>query len=231
MVRDVSERKKVEKQLRTSLEEKEALLKEIHHRVKNNLQMISSLLNLQSKFIKDKRAVAVLKDTQNRVKSISLIHERLYESKELKVVNFGLYVRNLMAHLFDSCRANSFGVSLELDVQNILLPLEKAIPCGLIVNELVSNSLKHAFPRESRKGFQQAPSTDGKVIRLEFYSGKANRITLRVRDNGIGFPENLDFRKTETFGLQLVTTLVGQLKGKVELDRRRGTQFDISLEL
>lgn len=228
MVQDISEGKKVEDRLRRSLEEKEALLREIHHRVKNNLQMISSLLNLQSKFIKDERAIDIFKETQIRVKSMSLIHERLYESEDLKVINFGAYIRNLLAHLFDSYRVISVSENLETNVQDISLPLDKAIPCGLIVSELVSNSLKHAFSAEKRK----EPEGGGKnKIRLEFYSPKAKEITMSVGDNGIGFPENLDFRKTQTFGLQLVCALVDQLEGKIKLNRRHGTRFDISFEL
>lgn len=195
--------------------EKQLFMRERHHQIKNNPQMVSRLLSLQSKHLKDDQAVDIFKDTQNRVKSISLIHERLYESKQLKAVNFGVYVRSLMAYLFDSFRVESFDVSAQLNIEDILLPLDKAIPCGLIVSELVSNSLKYAFPPE-RKGRSEKDLTAGEnEIRLDFTSDKDRRITLRVGDSGIGFPEGLDFRDTETFGLQLVCTLVDQLEGRI----------------
>jgi PAS domain S-box-containing protein len=218
VLRDITERKWVEEEIKTSLEEKEVLLKEIHHRVKNNLQVISSLLYLQSKNIKDEQALEMFQDSQNRVRSMSLVHERLYQSQDLARVDFAEYVRNLANHLFRSYGVNTNIIQLKINVDEVFLGVDMAIPCGLIINELVSNSLKHAFP-EGRVG----------KIHIELCADDESQFTLMVSDNGVGFPENLGFRDTGSLGLQLVNTLVDQLEGAIELDRRSGTAFKIAL--
>jgi two-component sensor histidine kinase len=220
--REIAERLRAEEQIRASLKEKELLLKEIHHRVKNNLQVISSLLSLQSKNIQDPSALELFRESQNRIRSMALIHERLYRSDDLAGIDFGDYVHNLSTFLVRSYRANSGPVGLKVNANNIFLGIDSAVPCGLIINELVSNALKHAFP-------QTGPNTGEKEneIRVELGADPDRQVTLIVGDNGIGFPQDVDFRNTESLGMQLVTTLVNQLNGSLELDSNDGTQFTI----
>jgi PAS domain S-box-containing protein len=216
--RDITARKQAEERIKTSLKEKEVLLKEIHHRVKNNLQIISSLLNLQSGYIQDHRAGEMFKESRNRVKSMALIHEKLYQSKDLARIDFADYIRHLAAYLLRSYNVHSPGVNLRVEVEKVLLDIDTAIPCGLIVNELVSNSLKHAF----------AAGMAGE-IRIDLHEGPDGKLVLMVGDNGAGLPPEFDFRNTESLGLQLVSTLTDQLDGTLELDRSHGTTFKISL--
>ncbi len=216
MHEDITERKRAEDQIKASLEEKEVLLREIHHRVKNNLQIISSLLNLQSRYIKDKQVLHVFKESQNRIKSMALIHERLYQSKDLARIDFAEYVRSLIADLFRSYKADYDLITLKTNIDDVFLGIDTAIPCGLIINELVSNSLKYAF-----KGGQGE-------IRIDLHSEKEGKFTLIVSDSGLGLPKDLDFRNTESLGLQLICTLVDQLQGTIGLDRTGGTKFKIA---
>jgi PAS domain S-box-containing protein len=216
--RDISARKQAEERIKASLKEKEVLLKEIHHRVKNNLQIISSLLNLQSGYIQDERAGEMFKESRNRVKSMALIHEKLYQSKDLARIDFADYIRHLTAHLLRSYSVHSPSVNLKVNVDEILLDIDTAIPCGLIINELVSNALKHAFPA----------GASGE-IRIDFHKDRNGKLVLVVGDNGAGLPPEFDFRHTESLGLQLVGTLTDQLEGTLDLDRSQGTTFTISL--
>ncbi len=213
LMQDVTERRVAEERIRLSLKEKEVLLKEVHHRVKNNLQIISSLLNLQSKYIKDDQALEMFKESRNRIRSMTLIHEKLYRSKDLANIDVAEYIQNLSSNLFRSYSAGR--VSLKTQVDDILLGIDTAIPCGLIINELVSNSLKHAFPEKQGEIFVDLHRDDG-------------RFTLIVRDNGVGLPESVDFRNTDSLGLQLVCTLTDQLDGAIELNRTGGTEFKIT---
>lgn len=198
---------------------KQLLFKEIYHRVKNNLQIVISLLNLQSQKTKDKKVIEVFKDSQNRIKSMALIHEKLYKSKNLSGINFKEYVRDLINNLFHSFGVNSGSINLKIEMDDSIMNLDTATPCGLIITELVSNSIKHAFP-EGRKG----------EILIKFISDKSENLTLVVQDNGIGFPKDIDFRKTDTLGMQLVTSLVNQLNGILELNRNSGTEFKITFK-
>jgi two-component sensor histidine kinase len=198
---------------------KQLLLTEIYHRVKNNLQIVISLLNLQSQKTKDTNVIEIFKDSQNRIRSMALIHERLYKSKNLAGINFKEYIHDISSNLFHSYGVNSGSVDLKIDIDDVILNLDTATPCGLIVTELVSNSLKHAFPK-GRKG----------ELLIKLISDNNEKFILIVRDNGIGFPENIDFRKTNTLGMQLVTSLVSQLKGTIELDRSNGTEFKITFK-
>jgi len=216
IARDITERKRAEEKIQVSLREKEVLLKEIHHRVKNNLQVISSLLNLQSKYIKDLKTQEVLKESQNRVKSMALIHEKLYQSKDLGRINLAEYTQNLISNLFHSYGASTNHIAFTIHADDIFLNIDTAIPCGLILNELVSNSLKHAFLGGSQGEIQVA-------IRSNY----DHHFALVVRDNGVGFPKDLNFRDTESLGLQLINTLVNQLDGSIELDTSEGTAFKI----
>lgn len=217
--RNIDDRKHAEEQIRTSLEEKEVLLKEIHHRVKNNMQIISSLLNLQSRSVKDENSLEILKESQNRVKSMAMIHESLYRTHNLARINFEKYIQNLVSGLFSSYGINPGTIKTKLDLDDVLLDIDTAIPCGLILNELVTNSLKHAFPKGREGEMNVVLSQEDK-----------NNMKIIVSDNGIGFPENIDFRNTESLGLQLVNTLVGQLKGEIKLEKDNGTKFSINLK-
>ena len=213
------ERKKAEEQLRASLKEKVVLLREIHHRVKNNMQVMSSLINLQARNITNQEAIEVLKESQSRIRSMALVHEKLYQSKDLVKINIYDYLNSLAVHLFNSYKIDPHLIHLNLNVDNVFLDINSAIPCGLIVNELISNSLKHAFPEE-RKG----------EINIEFHPTEDQRLELIVKDDGVGFPEGMDFRQTETLGMQLINTLVHQLEGTIELLKDGGTEFRIVFE-
>ncbi|OEC87844.1 MULTISPECIES: sensor histidine kinase [Methanobacterium] len=245
--RNINYRKIAEEQIKTSLEEKEVLLKEIHHRVKNNMQIISSLLSLQSRYIKDENYLAVFKEGQNRVKSMAMIHEGLYKSDNLARINFEEYVHNLISGLFSSYGIDKDIIKTKINLDNILLDIDTAIPLGLILNELISNSLKHAFPHNipNSKNFtftdhaveinnlsniQFAPS-GGITSEINILlSQKEDMLKLIVGDNGIGFPENVNFKNTESLGLQLVNTLVNQLNGEIKLEKENGTKFTLNLK-
>lgn len=216
---DITERKKLEKRLKASLREKDVLVKEIHHRVKNNMQIIYSLINFQSRYIKDKDALNMFKDTQDRVRSMALIHEKFYQTKDLSRINFADYVKNLIAALFHSYGVRNSDVALDLKVKSVFVGISTAIPCGLIINELILNSLKHAFS-DGRKG---------KIV-IDFRPYMENKYILTFSDDGIGFPIDINFRRTKSLGLQLINTLVEQLEGEIELDRRKGTAFRIVFE-
>jgi len=218
-VRDITERKKAEDQLQASLQEKEVLLREVHHRVKNNMQVISSLLNLQSRHIGDPNVLEMFKESQRRIRSMALIHERLYQSSDFSRIEFSQYLRNLATHLFHSYQVDASRVQLKIEAEEVHLNINTAIPCGLIVNELISNALKHGFP-EGRSGH----------LDLELCRASGDGYVLRVRDDGVGFPEGLDFRKTETLGLQIVNTLVSQIDASIGLARDKGTEFTIQFQ-
>jgi two-component sensor histidine kinase len=216
---------KSKKQIQASLKEKEVLLKEVHHRVKNNLQFIFSLLNLQSQYVKDERALGMLKNCQHRIRSMQLIHERMYQSQESGKIEFARYIRSLIAYLFQSYNVYPNLISLKMELENILLDINTAIPCGLIINELLSNSLKHAFPKDKFSGKEENLK---KEIHIKLSSNSKGLMTLVVGDNGVGLPEELDLRQAETMGLKLVRDLVGQLNGTLILERKGGTEFKIS---
>jgi len=211
------ERKQTEEQIMKSLDEKDLLLKEIHHRVKNNLQVISSLLNLQSRYIEDRSYKEVFKEIQDRVRTMALIHEQLYQSRDLANVNLNEYIKRLVDSLFRSHRLDPERIALKIEGDDVLLGIDKAIPCGLIINELVTNSLKHAFPEEK-----------GGEINIMLCSNKKDRIELVVSDNGVGFQSPLDFRNTDSLGMQLVIMLVRQIGGSIDLEKDGGTTFRIS---
>ena len=217
VLRDITDRKCVEEQVRSSLKEKEVLLQEIHHRVKNNMQIISSLLNLQSRNISDERVKDMFKMSRDRIKSMALIHEKLYQSEDLSKINFAQYVKSLTLHLLHTYNTNVDRIKLDAVVKDVYLDINKAIPCGLIVNELVSNSLKHAFP-DNKKG----------NIHVHLHAGNNGNICLSVSDDGIGFSKDVDIQKPDSLGLQLVNDLVDQLGGTLKLDRTGGTSYEIS---
>jgi len=214
---DITERKKAEEKIEASLREKEILLREVHHRVKNNMQIISSLFSLQARRIEDKEAAEIFRNCQNRVRSMTLVHDRLYQSADLAKVDVASYVENLISHLFGSYVIDPKDIRLNLDIKDVFLDIDKAIPCGLIINELVTNSLKHAFP-QGRKGRV--------LVTLRHLDG--NEVELTVSDDGIGLPEDLDLKNTESLGLHLVTILAeSQLHGTIHLDRTGGTTLRV----
>lgn len=215
---DITQRKLDENKIKESLKEKEILLQEIHHRVKNNLQVISSLLRLQSRFIKDPEALEIFKESQNRVSSIALVHEKLYHSPDLASINFSEYIRNLSKDIFHFFHSKAQNIKLKLELDEIFLNIETAIPCGLIINELVTNSLKHAF----------LPEQKGEITLKLFKDG--DKITLIVKDNGRGLPPGIEVNNTETFGLQLVYFLNKRINGVIKLNTSQGTSFKICFE-
>ncbi len=211
---DISDRKQKEERIHAALKEKEILLGEVHHRVKNNLQIISSLLELQSAKVTDPIAFESLKDSQRRIRSMALIHQILYQSKDVGHVNFESFLDGLVPTLMSAYVTDAERVSLSVGAVDVRLPISAAIPCGLIVNELMSNALKHAFPGE-RRG----------EINVNFLHQADNRVALSVSDDGIGIPETLDIAQTETLGLQLVSLLTDQLGGILTIHRADPTCF------
>jgi two-component sensor histidine kinase len=203
-------------QVKISLNEKEVLLKEIHHRVKNNMQVITSLLSLQSKTIGDEKALAVFEDSQNRVKSMALIHETLYQSKDLSRINFAEYLQKLVAHVSRSYRIRPNAVRINLHVNDVSLPIDTAVPCGLIINELASNALKYAFPAD-RKG----------EVNITFARAD-DQYTLCVSDTGVGLPPDFDPEQRKSLGMKLVRMLTTQLRGEMECRNGVGTTFQIT---
>jgi PAS domain S-box-containing protein len=214
---DITDRKHAEEQLKASLREKETLLRELHHRVKNNIQLISSMLHLHAQYIRDPTAFTFYKELQNRISSMALIHAKLYQADDLARIDFRNYLLDLTNALIHSYGFTADNVRVTLSAPEVLLNINTAVPLGLIINELVSNCLKHAFTGDRA----------GNEIRIELQPEAERGYVLKVNDNGIGFPAELDFRQTKTLGLQLVSTLVEQLRGTVELDRAAGTTFII----
>jgi PAS domain S-box-containing protein len=217
--RDVTERKRQEEALRKSLQEKEVLLREIHHRVKNNMQVILSLLRLESAHMRDDRDRDLFRESRNRIKAMVLIHEKLYHSPDLAEVDFDDYIRNLASSLYRSLEVDSNRVRVAIEAQGVMLAVDTAIPCGLLINELLVNALRHAFP-DGRAG----------VVRIALRALGANRYELIFSDDGAGFPQSVHFENAQTLGLQLVGLLADtQLRGKVELlPAARGTTFRVT---
>jgi two-component sensor histidine kinase/HAMP domain-containing protein len=209
------EAQKAENGLKTALREKEMLLKEVHHRVKNNLQIISSLLKLQAVQIKDEKVCRLLEENEARIRSMALIHEKLYRSGDIARIRFPDYARNLAAYLMDLYRVEARETEFNIDIEDVLLDLDTAIPCGLIINELVSNAMKHAF-----SGRKRGTITVG-------FNIEKGKCSLTVSDNGIGLPDDLDIFKSNTLGFQIVADLTSQLGGDIQIDRNSGTTFRI----
>jgi two-component system, sensor histidine kinase PdtaS len=216
---DITARKQLEENLKASLAEKEVLLKEIHHRVKNNLQIISGLLTMQSRTIDNEQTKDLLQDCHNRVRSMALVHEALYRSGNLSEINLQEYLQTLINDLARSYRTGHQMPRIKTDLANITIKIETAIPCGLIISELVSNAFKYAFPS----------LRDGKLYIAFTLTG--DEMELVLRDNGIGIPVDFDLTKSDSLGLRLVTDLAEhQLKGKMICKRDHGTEFRISFK-
>ncbi len=224
IARDITDRKRAAEQIKASLREKEVLLKEIHHRVKNNLQVVYSLLNLQAARIQDAPARRAFRESQDRIRSMALVHERLYQSQNLAKIDFGDYVQRLVTHLRHSYHTSPCDVAVNLHIHEIVLGIDAAIPCGLLINELVSNSLKHAFPPERNTPSDSACHICVSLDRVD------KQFVLTVADNGIGFPPDLDLHTTESLGLELVVAWVEQLGGAIQVTRSPGTTFRITFE-
>jgi PAS domain S-box-containing protein len=222
--REITERKKTEERIQESLQQKESLLREIHHRVKNSLQVISSLLSLQSDYAKDEESLSLFYESQNRISTIALIHEKLYQSRNIDEIKMLDYITDLTRNLQRVYKNFGGNIDMQINAYDISIDIDRAIPCGLIINELFSNCLKHAFRfSESEK---LSRKTRNKVS-VEIYSDSDGFLVLSVKDNGVGFPEGIDIRNTDTLGLQLVCTLTEQLKGTMELRNDSGTAFNI----
>jgi len=215
---NVTDKKMIEQKMQESINEKEILLQEVHHRVKNNLQVISSILNLQSSYVKDENSLNILRESQNRIKSMSFIHESLYQTKDFSGIEFGGYILSLANNLVHSYSLEVGLVKLTTEFDDMYLSLDQAIPCGLIANELISNSLKYAFDKgQHGEIFVSAKHKDSKV-------------TLIISDNGKGLPEGFDYENSESLGLQLVYTLKDQLDASIQVFTKKGTKYLITFD-
>ncbi len=218
VVKDISYLKKSEQELKKNVEQKEVLIKEVHHRVKNNLQVINSILKLQSAYIADDKALLAIQECQDRIKSMAFIHESLYQSNDLAKVNFSDYLKTLCNNLLYSYQSSHTKIDLVLDVNEVSLSLDSAISCGLIVNELFSNALKYAF-KDKKTG----------EIKVSLNSEKQGHLLI-VQDNGVGIPKKIDYTNSPSLGFQLVIGLVDQIDGKISLNSSAGTQFIINFK-
>ncbi len=213
---EVEERQRAEEEIKRSLDEKEVLLQEIHHRVKNNLQIVSSLIDLQARHTKDEQTLEMFRESRDRIRTMALVHEKLYQSNDLAHIDLRGYIRTLATDLMHSYSISTNQIECDIDIDDIALAIDMAIPCGLIINELLSNALKYAFP-DNRPG----------RITLELRQTQPGNYLLRVADNGAGLPEGMNYEKTDSLGLKLVVSLVRQLRGNIELLRVGGTTYEI----
>lgn len=219
LAQQIKIREEQERALQASLREKDLLLREIHHRVKNNLQVVSSLINLQAGKGGRHTSRTGLKESQDRIRSMALIHEKLYRSRDLSRIDFSEYLRGLTSHLVQSYGLQPGKVRTELDLERSRLDINTAIPCGLLVNEIISNAFKHAFPGK-RKG----------IVRVGFHRLGSSRFELMVADNGVGLPRALDIRKTRSLGMQIILMLVEQLDAALDVGRKGGAEFKIRFQ-
>jgi PAS domain S-box-containing protein len=217
--KEVIERKKANEKMKTALKEKDILLKEVHHRVKNNLQVISSLINLQSYQIKDEKVLNFYTQTRNRIKSMALVHEKLYMSNDLSSINFEEYLKDLVKNIYEAFKSETREVNIKIDVEKIFMSVDIAISLALIINELVSNSFKYAFP-DDRKG----------ELYVSLKKQENGKFILILRDNGVGFSRKIDFANTDTLGLRLVNILVTQLDGTISVNNSNGAEFIIEFQ-
>lgn len=213
---DFTATKNMQSVIEASLKEKDVLLKEIHHRVKNNLQIIISLLNLQSGYIKDEYTLKAVQDGQNRVRSMALVHEKFYQAEELTEIDFGEYASKLCSYLYQSYGDKTDRIEIKVTGDHVGLDMDTAMPCGLLVNEVVSNAYKYAFPG----------SVTGTItIDLKRVDKK---VTLKISDSGVGLPDSFDVEKAESLGLQLIQALTSQLDGELKVSREKGTTFEVT---
>jgi len=213
-ITNITDRKISEEKIKQSLNEKEVLLKEVHHRVKNNLQIISSILNLQSSTITDQQTIELLRNSQDRIRSMSLIHELLYQTKDFSTINFSEYIQSIATNLFQSYTQNKM-IELKLDLDSIYLDLDLAIPCGLIINELITNSLKYGFENSQAGEITISLKKEEEIV------------ILQIGDNGKGLPSHIDYRETESLGMQLVVSLTDQIDGEINLNNNNGAYYEL----
>jgi two-component system sensor kinase len=213
---DITERKNAENKIKKSLHEKEILLREIHHRVKNNMQIISTLLTLQSAQINDQTLIQLYRESQDRIQAMALIHEKLYQSTDISRINLREYVESMVSDLLYSYERDSSIIEADLDVEDALMGIDTAVPCGLIINELVSNSLKYAFPNGQG------------TVKIYFRRLDDKKYCLKVSDDGIGLPDDFNIEKMNTLGLQIVNNLVNQIEGILTISRP--SKFEIKFE-
>lgn len=232
LIEDVTEKKKIEEKILESLKEKDTLLKEIHHRVKNNLQIVSSLLNLQATNIKDTYALEIFKESQNRIRSMALIHEELYQTEKLSKINLESYITNLSNHLYKSYRDDLTYVNFEIKIDNVYLDIENAIPVGLIINEAISNSLKYAFKNNKNNLLKEGEKKDTydiskeNIISINFIC-EDKEFKLIIKDNGIGIENISVVKNSGSLGMQLIESLANQLEGSLEITSLGGTCYKI----
>jgi len=219
IIHDITERKKAEETIKRALKEKEILLQEIHHRIKNNLAMILNLINLQGMYIKEKKVHDILTELENKINSIFLIHEKLYKGEDIVTVDFDEYISDLVANITRSSTLPNMNITTEIDIAPGRLNVNRVIPLGLIVTELVTNAFKYAFHKKRR----------GKI--WVTFKKKEDRYRLVVGNNGTSFPEEINFREADSLGFRLVCSLTEQLNGKIELNREEGTEFTIDIPL
>ncbi len=216
---EILDHNKTENQLKSAVKEKEILLQEVHHRVKNNMQIISSLLSLQAMQLDDDEMIDILRDSQNRIRSMAMVHEKLYMSKDLSNINMSEYIKKLVLTLFDSYSTKKTQIMPILELDDIFMNIETGIPCGIIINELVSNSLKYAYPEDNKGSI---------FVGLKY---KKDYYELTVSDDGVGIPENINLEETpETLGLMLVNSLISQLDGSIEFNQDYNTEFKINFK-
>jgi PAS domain S-box-containing protein len=212
IARDITERRKMEEKLQKTLDDKDVLLKEIHHRVKNNLMMISSLLNIQSRYIKDHDVKEMFLESRNRAKSMAFIHQKLYQTGDMNNIEFSEYLRNLATEIMHSYTSKNARIELKLDLEPNTIDVDRAIPLGLISTELIINCFKHAFPEGTGEISVKFNKEDG-------------LLNLIIKDDGIGFPEGYDFRTQGNMGMNLVNALTDQIDGSIDMKRENGTKF------
>jgi PAS domain S-box-containing protein len=218
MAKDITDRMILEKQLESALDDKDMLMKEVHHRVKNNLMIISSLLNLQSRNIEDEVTRDIFKDSQSRAKCMALIHDKLYRSGDLKKIDMADYIQSLIKDIYQIYVLHG-NIDVNTDLEKVMVDINTAIPLGLIINELLTNSFKYAYPEE-KKG----------TVDVKFKKLGKERYYLEISDQGVGLPPELDPKDCDTLGMQLIYNLTGQLKGTMEIDSSNGTDVKINLK-
>jgi two-component sensor histidine kinase/HAMP domain-containing protein len=218
---EITERKKAEISLHNSIKEKDVLLKEIHHRVKNNLQIITSLLNLQTRYIKDEENIAIFRDSQNRIKSMALVHEKLYQSQNFSQIDLREYIINLSSYIRETYSGINSKIKMEYDLENLILPLDTVVPLGLILSELISNAYKDPFSNSS--------STQEKIIKISTSHNKDGQDKIIVEDNGVGLPKDFKIEDTPSLGLKLVNNLCMQIEADLFVDVNKGTKFTIAI--
>lgn len=217
IARDITKRRKMEKKLEKALQDKEILMKEIHHRVKNNLMMISSLLNIQSHYIKDQEVKDLFTESQNRARSMALLHKELYESGDMKDIELSDYLATLSKEIMHSYNSRDVHIDLDLDLEEGTIDVDRAIPLGLVATETIINSFKHAFPNGKGK------------IKIKLYK-EDESFVLIISDDGVGFPEDLDFRSQGNMGMMLINGLINQIDGSINMKSENGTQFIIKFK-